>query len=201
AIPVLKKTFPETHHFCTIRPMPQNRILIHQKIVGMANMNTIFNDSEFVAWPVEQVKLTGNQNALILGIGDTRYDEGPPEFWLSTYDAHGEELKNSWGLGKHMKAGYRCLFYGPSGTGKTLAATLLGKHIGREVYRVDISSVISKYIGETSKNLNALFNTAEDKDWILFFDEGDALFGKRVDTAQSDDKSSHHSNQDVAYLL
>jgi hypothetical protein len=114
---------------------------------------------------------------------------------------HGEEMRSSWGLGKHMKSGYRCLFYGPSGTGKTLAATLLGKHIGREVYRVDISSVISKYIGETSKNLNALFNTAEDKDWILFFDEGDALFGKRVDTAQADDKNSHHSNQDVAYLL
>lgn len=110
-------------------------------------------------------------------------------------------LRNNWGLKKHMKPGYRCLFYGPSGTGKTLAATLLGKYISREVYRVDISSVISKYIGETSKNLNSLFNTAEDKDWILFFDEGDALFGKRVDTAQSEDKNSHFANQDIAYLL
>lgn len=100
-----------------------------------------------------------------------------------------------------MKPGYRCLFYGPSGTGKTLAASLLGKHIGREVYRVDISSVISKYIGETAKNLNSLFNTAEDKDWILFVDEGDALFGKRVDTSQSEDKNSHFANQDIAYLL
>jgi AAA+ superfamily predicted ATPase len=114
---------------------------------------------------------------------------------------HGETLRESWGLKKHMKPGYRCLFYGPSGTGKTLAASLLGKHIGREVYRVDISSVISKYIGETAKNLNSLFNTAEDKDWILFFDEGDALFGKRVDTSQSEDKNSHFANQDIAYLL
>lgn len=114
---------------------------------------------------------------------------------------HGDALRENWGLKKHMKPGYRCLFYGPSGTGKTLAASLLGKHIGREVYRVDISSVISKYIGETSKNLNSLFNTAEDKNWILFFDEGDALFGKRVDTSQSDDKNSHFANQDVAYLL
>jgi hypothetical protein len=114
---------------------------------------------------------------------------------------HGEALRKDWGLSKHMKKGYRCLFYGPSGTGKTLAATLLGKHIGREVYRVDLSTVISKYIGETSKNLNALFNTAEDKNWILFFDEGDALFGKRVDTAQTDDKNAHFANQDIAFLL
>jgi hypothetical protein len=114
---------------------------------------------------------------------------------------HGNTLREEWGLKKHMKPGYRCLFYGPSGTGKTLAASLLGKHIGREVYRVDISSVISKYIGETAKNLNSLFNTAEDKDWILFFDEGDALFGKRVDTSQSEDKNSHFANQDIAYLL
>ena len=114
---------------------------------------------------------------------------------------HGDTLRDTWGLKKHMKPGYRCLFYGPSGTGKTLAASLLGKHIGREVYRVDISSVISKYIGETAKNLNSLFNTAEDKNWILFFDEGDALFGKRVDTSQSEDKNSHFANQDIAYLL
>lgn len=120
---------------------------------------------------------------------------------IRNYLDHSETLRKEWGLAKHMKDGYRCLFYGPSGTGKTLAATLLGKHIGRDVYRVDISSVISKYIGETSKNLNALFTTAEDKGWILFFDEGDALFGKRVDTASADDKNVHFANQDIAYLL
>ncbi len=120
---------------------------------------------------------------------------------IRNYLDHNQTLRNEWGLQKHMKDGYRCMFYGPSGTGKTLAATLLGKHIGREVYRVDISSVISKYIGETSKNLNSLFATAEDKGWILFFDEGDALFGKRVDTATADDKNVHFANQDIAYLL
>jgi SpoVK/Ycf46/Vps4 family AAA+-type ATPase len=120
---------------------------------------------------------------------------------IKSFLDHGDALKKEWGLGKHMKQGYRCLFYGSSGTGKTLAATLLGNHIQREVYRVDLSTVISKYIGETSKNLNALFNTAEDKNWILFFDEGDALFGKRVDTAQTDDNNSHFANQDIAFLL
>ena len=120
---------------------------------------------------------------------------------IRSFLEYGDALKQGWGLSKHYKPGYRCLFYGPSGTGKTLAATLLGKHIERDVYRVDLSSVISKYIGETAKNLSSLFNTAEDKDWILFFDEGDALFGKRVDTAQSEDKNSHFANQDIAFLL
>lgn len=105
------------------------------------------------------------------------------------------------GLGRHMREGYRVLFYGPSGTGKSLAATLIGKMLNREVYRVDLSSVVSKYIGETSKNLNQLFNTAEGKHWILFFDEGDALFGQRQESGQGGGQNSHYANQDTAYLL
>jgi hypothetical protein len=110
-------------------------------------------------------------------------------------------LKGDLGLKKHLKPGYRCLFYGPSGTGKTLAAALLGKYLNKDVYRVDLSSIVSKYIGETAKNLNNLFNTAEDKGWILFFDEGDALFGKRADTSQADNKSNYYANQDIGFLL
>jgi AAA+ superfamily predicted ATPase len=120
---------------------------------------------------------------------------------VKVYLANESTLRNEWGMDRQLRQGYRCLFHGPSGTGKTLAATLLGKLLGREVYRVDLSSIVSKYIGETSKNLNALFNTAEDKNWVLFFDEGDALFGKRIDTAQSEDKNTHFANQDTAFLL
>ncbi|HVD97719.1 MAG TPA: ATP-binding protein [Cytophagaceae bacterium] len=112
-----------------------------------------------------------------------------------------KKLRTDGQLGKHIRQGYRALFYGESGTGKTLTATLIGKEFERDVYRVDISSVVSKYIGETSKNLEKIFNTAEDKDWILFFDEGDALFGKRSDSNQADNKSAHYANQDIAYLL
>ena len=103
-----------------------------------------------------------------------------------------------WGLSRILKAGYRSLFYGPPGTGKTLAATLLGKRNGMDVYRVDLSMIVSKYIGETEKNLAKVFDLAENRDWILFFDEADALFGKRTSTQTSNDR---HANQEVAYLL
>ena len=101
-------------------------------------------------------------------------------------------------LQKRIKKGYRALFYGPPGTGKTLAATLLGNRFNKAVYRVDLSQVVSKYIGETEKNLSNLFDIAENKNWILFFDEADALFGKRTSVSSSHDR---YANQDVAYLL
>jgi SpoVK/Ycf46/Vps4 family AAA+-type ATPase len=74
----------------------------------------------------------------------------------------------------------------------------LGKHTGKDVFRIDLSRVISKYIGETEKNLSRLFDKAENKNWILFFDEADALFGKRTDIRDAHDK---YANQEVAYLL
>ena len=107
-------------------------------------------------------------------------------------------IMEDWGLKRILKAGYRSLFYGPPGTGKTLAATLLGKRNGMDVYRVDLSMIVSKYIGETEKNLAKVFDLAENRNWILFFDEADALFGKRTSTQTSNDR---HANQEVAYLL
>ena len=101
-------------------------------------------------------------------------------------------------MDKRVKAGYRVLFHGPAGTGKTVAATLLGKSAGRPVLRIDLARVLSKYIGETEKNLSRLFDAARDKDWILFFDEADALFGKRTAVREAHDK---YANQEVAYLL
>jgi len=111
---------------------------------------------------------------------------------------HHQILKDSWGMRKHLLPGYRALFYGPSGTGKTLTAALLGKEFGREVYRVDLSQIVSKYIGETEKNLEKIFTQAENKNWILIFDEADALFGKRTQTKSSNDR---YANQEVSYLL
>ncbi len=111
---------------------------------------------------------------------------------------HKPLLLVDWGLGSKVKRGFRCLFHGPPGTGKTLSATLLGKSLKLPVFRVDLSQVVSKYIGETEKNLSRIFDVAEHRNWILFFDEADALFGKRVQTSTSNDR---HANQEIAFLL
>lgn len=87
-------------------------------------------------------------------------------------------------------SGFRAVFSGPAGTGKTFAASLLGKETGYDVYCIDISSVISKYIGETEKNLEILFSKAEVSDIILVFDEADALFGTRTGIQDSHDRYS-----------
>lgn len=117
---------------------------------------------------------------------------------LKTWLIHKDTLLDDWGLSKHLKPGYRALFYGPPGTGKTLTVSLLGKNLGLDVYRVDLSMIVSKYIGETEKNLSRIFDTAAHQNWILFFDEADALFGKRTKANSSNDR---HANQQTAYLL
>jgi SpoVK/Ycf46/Vps4 family AAA+-type ATPase len=116
------------------------------------------------------------------------------ETWLN----HNETLMNGWGMRSRIKPGFRVLFSGPPGTGKTLTATLLGKYTGRDVFRIDLSLVVSKYIGETEKNLSRLFDRAKNKNWILFFDEADAIFGKRTSVRDAHDK---YANQEVSYLL
>lgn len=117
---------------------------------------------------------------------------------INTWITGSYTIMHEWGLKRILKPGYRTLFYGPPGTGKTLAATLLGQRNGMDVYRVDLSMIVSKYIGETEKNLARVFDMAENRHWILFFDEADALFGKRTSTQTSNDR---HANQEVAYLL
>lgn len=117
---------------------------------------------------------------------------------IETWVRHHYTLLHEWGMSRTLKPGYRALFYGPPGTGKTLTASLLGKLTNRQVFRIDLSLVVSKFIGETEKNLATLFNKAESKDWILFFDEADALFGKRTDVRDAHDK---YANQEVSFLL
>ncbi|MGI9542138.1 MAG: ATP-binding protein [Cyclobacteriaceae bacterium] len=117
---------------------------------------------------------------------------------LETWVKYGSQLLDHPDLRKKVKPGYRALFYGRPGTGKTLTASLLGKCTGKPVYKIDLSMVISKFIGETEKNLAKLFDRAENKDWILFFDEADALFGKRTNVRDAHDR---YANQEVSYLL
>ena len=111
-------------------------------------------------------------------------------YWIE----HRHRLK-----GMKLTPGYRILLYGPPGTGKTLTVTLAGQRYNMQVYRIDLSLMVSKYIGETEKNLEKVFSMAENrKDWILFFDEADALFGKRTEVRNSNDK---FANQETSFLL
>jgi len=112
---------------------------------------------------------------------------------------HHEELERDGAIGHKVKPGFRALFYGPPGTGKTITAGLLGKQFGKKpVYRIDLSQVVSKFIGETEKNLEKIFLKALNKGWFLFFDEADALFGKRSNVSSANDR---FANQEVSYLL
>lgn len=117
---------------------------------------------------------------------------------IETWILNRETLMKEWEMEKMLKPGYKTLFHGPPGTGKTLTASLLGKKTGRDVYRIDLSQTVSKYIGETEKNLAKVFDRAENKGWILFFDEADALFGNRTSTKDAHDR---FANQQVSYLL
>ena len=107
---------------------------------------------------------------------------------------------DDWGFRERMNRGLSisALFAGESGTGKTMAAEVIANELGLPLYRIDLSAVVSKYIGETEKNLRKLFDVAEEGSAILFFDEADALFGKRSEVKDSHDR---YANIEVNYLL
>ena len=117
---------------------------------------------------------------------------------IETWIQHGSTLMNAWGMAAKLRPGFRSLFHGPPGTGKTMTACLLGKSTGHDVYKIELSQVVSKYIGDTEKNLARVFDQAQHKGWILFFDEADALFGKRTQTKDAHDR---YANQEISYLL
>ena len=109
-----------------------------------------------------------------------------------------KELFDQEGVSGKIRPGFTTLLYGRPGTGKTMTVSVIGKHLGVDVYTVNLSRVVSKYIGETEKNLEKIFERLEHKDCILFFDEADALFGKRTEVKDAKDR---YANQEVAYLL
>jgi len=111
-----------------------------------------------------------------------------------------EKVFDEWGFAGHLacSAGVNALFSGSSGTGKTMAAEVLARELGVDLFRVDLSGVVSKYIGETEKNLDRVFTAAEQANGIVFFDEADALFGKRSEVRDSHDR---YANIEISYLL
>lgn len=119
---------------------------------------------------------------------------------ICAFVRHKETVYSEWGFDKKLSLGkgLNILFAGPSGTGKTLAAEIIAGEVGLDLYKIDISGIVSKYIGETEKNLKKIFGEAEIGNAILFFDEADALFGKRSEVNDSHDR---YANIEVNYLL
>lgn len=174
--------------------LPFNQSLLSP---GTSLLNLLFNkggeESEFGHnFPAQVLESEHTWQDLIVDY-DTNEQLNEVKEWLQ----YNEILKQQ-GKPDPFKGGYKCLFHGPPGTGKTMAASLIGKLTDKSVYRIDLSSVVSKYIGETEKNLSKIFDRADQGNWILFFDEADALFGKRSATNNAHDR---YANQEVSYLL
>jgi SpoVK/Ycf46/Vps4 family AAA+-type ATPase len=119
---------------------------------------------------------------------------------ISSYLRHRDLVLSEWGYGRSVARaqGLKVLFAGESGTGKTMAGQALARDLGLDLFRIDLATVVSKYIGETERNLDRIFDAAEGSNAILFFDEADALFGKRSEVRDSHDR---YANIEVAYLL
>ncbi len=128
-------------------------------------------------------------------------DDAMAQLWeLCQRVVHRHRVLGEWGFDRKLSLGkgVNALFAGSSGTGKTMAAEIIANELGLDLYRIDLSGVVSKYIGETEKNLDKIFRAAADANAILFFDEADALFGKRSEVRDSHDR---YANIEISYLL
>ncbi len=153
-----------------------------------------FNSPDYsTQFPASKVEVTMDWDDVVIS-DKLRTEINDLEYWIQFED----DLFNKYGWGKKIKRGYKVIFHGPSGTGKTMVAGLIGKKYGKEVYRVDVSQLSSKYIGETEKNIENLFQQGKNKNWILFFDEGETLFSKRSNSGGNNER---YGNQQVGFLL
>jgi hypothetical protein len=174
-------------------PQYSGKLIMSPEYIELFTTGKISHPKFSMDFPAEFITTELTKDDLVLPAATLR-QVAELENWI----AHHNTLMNDWNMKRWIKPGYRALFHGPPGTGKTLTALIVGMKTNRDVFRIDLSMVVSKFIGETEKNLSQLFERAKNKDWILFFDEADALFGKRTNVRDAHDK---YANQEVAYLL
>jgi hypothetical protein len=196
--------FEKTHFFhqegilsleysSSTEPLLYGLLRITQEYLSLLTTGKVFKPDLSPHFPAKRITTSQEWDDLIVA---DHLLNGLEE--IKAYTQYGKQLKNYLQFGKKIKPGFKVLFTGPTGTGKTLTATLLGKSCAMDVYRIDLSMVVTKYIGETEKNLSRVFDLAKNKNWILFFDEADALFGKRSTISDSHDR---YANQEVSFLL
>jgi len=200
----VSKLFDESHLFARKNilylesvgvgePKMSGRLILEEDYVDLFTYGKLSNPKLSSDFPAQLITTELEWSDLVLQ-ENTLSEINEIETWLK----HNDTLLKDWQMKGKIKPGFRILFHGPPGTGKTMTACLLGKYTNRDVFRIDLSMVVSKYIGETEKNLSKLFDKAANKDWILFFDEADSIFGKRTNVRDAHDK---YANQEVSYLL
>ncbi|MBE9013392.1 ATP-binding protein [Pseudanabaenaceae cyanobacterium LEGE 13415] len=200
----LQQVFREEHPFARERilyldspdkgePLMSGKLILDQDYIDLFTQGHFSPPHFSMDFPAQRITTEMEWQDLVLNAQTLQQIQD-----LQSWTIYGSTLLQEWGMKKQLKLGYRALFNGLPGTGKTLTASLLGKYTNKDVYKVDLSMVVSKFIGETEKNLSNLFARAESKNWILFFDEADALFGKRTNVRDAHDK---YANQEVSYLL
>ena len=175
---------------------------------GRKNGNSAENDFGLLLWDVCLIQTRRRMDELAQRINskatwaDLVLPEAPRQTLMEIAAQVRQRLKvyETWGFGARISRGLgiTALLVGPSGTGKTMAAEVLANELHLDLYRIDLSQVVSKYIGETEKNLRRVFDAAEDGGAILLFDEADAIFGKRSEVKDSHDR---YANIEVSYLL
>jgi hypothetical protein len=186
-----------------------------EQIRAAAEVSRIAADACGLARPEPEHLDLGARHASSSRLGDLAARLSPGYHWddlvvpdrqrdllhsISAYLRHRDRVLSEWGYERTIARtqGLKVLFAGESGTGKTMAAQVLAAELGLDLFRVDLATVVSKYIGETEKNLERIFAAADGSNAILFFDEADALFGKRSEVSDSHDR---YANIEVAYLL
>lgn len=174
-------------------PLASQALLLSPHYLARFFPRHYYQEEYDIHFPAKEIQTERNWSDLIL---TPRQEIAFEE--VKSWMQHKRQILGDWGLGKIFRPGYRILFHGPPGTGKTFAVSLLGKELGKKVWKIDLSQIVSKYIGETEKNLSRVFDIAAQQDHLLFFDEADALFGKRSHTKSSHDR---YANQEVSYLL
>lgn len=174
-------------------PLMSGKVIVPSESLSLLIFGEVARPNFGPEFPARELSTQMDWSDLVLG--QNTWDQlAQLQLWIK----HDDTLRYELGMDKRLSPGYRALFCGPTGTGKTLTVSLLGKEFNKPVYRIDLSQIVSKYIGETEKNLEKIFTRAENKNWILFFDEGDSLFGKRSNTRTAQDR---FANQGVSYLL
>lgn len=195
--------FTDEHFFATLdilsidqqdqrEPMVSAQLRINEDFLTYLTTGIPATPRFSMDFPAQRLVTERKWGDLVLA-SETREGLEHIKLWLQ----HRARVLDDWKMSRVFRPSYCCLFFGPPGGGKTMTASLFGK-LGFPVYRIDLAMVVSKFIGETEKNLERVFRRAERKNWILFFDEADALFSKRTGVRDAHDK---YANQEVAYLL